>query len=84
MTALDLWRGLRVIWLHRPRGGYGYAIRVPCTVQSWTTSHATVEVERADGSRSPRVVSRANLREVSLLHEHGVRMQGALDARKES
>lgn len=35
MTSSDgkeLWVGLRVIWRHTPRGGYGYTIKVPATV----------------------------------------------------
>lgn len=28
----DLWRGKRVIWRHKPSGGYGYVMRVPVTV----------------------------------------------------
>jgi hypothetical protein len=85
VSTFDLWRGLCVIWLHKPRGGYGYVIRVPGAVLSWTASKVQLEVIRADGSRVVRQVPRDRIRETSVHHRHGVSMQedAALDAGKQ-
>ena len=65
MDPRDLWQGLRVIWRHVPRGGYGFALRIPATVRKVTRKRVTIEVET--DRRGPKMVSvdPANLLEMS-------------------
>jgi hypothetical protein len=56
--ADDLWVGLRCVWKHRPRGGYGFVIRAPVTIRRLHATRATVEVE---GTGKMAKVSRASL-----------------------
>lgn len=39
-TIFDLWRGRRVIWRHKPRGGYGFVLRIPVAVEEFESMHA--------------------------------------------
>ena len=43
----ELYRGRVCVWRHRPRGGYGYVIRIPVTVVSRAARRVTVRL--ADG-----------------------------------
>lgn len=43
----DLWRGKRVIWRHKPKGGYGYVMRLPVTVVE--VLRATVRIRTETG-----------------------------------
>lgn len=65
IDARDIWRGLRVVWLHVPRGGYGYVLRVPATVVSASRTHVTIDAERADRSVVRRVVNIKSIRPMS-------------------
>ena len=53
--------GDRVIWLHQPRGGYGYIFRIPVKILVSRGSRVKVEVTRKDGSRVERWVKRESL-----------------------
>jgi hypothetical protein len=35
----DLWKGLCCIWRHVPRGGYGFALRIPVQIVDIGTRH---------------------------------------------
>lgn len=37
------------VWLHTPRGGYGYMQRVPCQVVTQTAARVKIRVPLADG-----------------------------------
>lgn len=63
MDRRDLWRGLRVFWLHKPKGGYGYEMRIPVQVAKVGAKRVMVEVECGDGTRAKRIVSVSRLRE---------------------
>jgi len=41
----DLWKGLRCIWRHIPRGGYGFALRIPVTVERIWCNAVEVRIE---------------------------------------
>lgn len=77
----DLWRGLIVFWLHKPRGGYGFTIRLECTVVSAATKHALVDVKLRNGTAVRRWVPIASLRETSPRHRHALKVQEDADAR---
>lgn len=72
----DLWRGLIVIWLHKPRGGYGFTIRLECTVVSAAVKSALVDVKLRNGTMVRRQVPIASLRSQSKRHQHALRCQG--------
>lgn len=57
-------RGSRVVWMHRPRGGYGYTIHIPATVVSIrrTTGRVVIDAEAADGGTKRVTVRAASLR----------------------
>lgn len=65
MDPRDLWRGLRVIWRHKPRGGYGFVLKIPAKVLHVTRKRVTIEVET--DQRGPKTVSvdPANLLEMT-------------------
>lgn len=43
--------GDSLAWLHRPRDGYGYAMRVPVRFVAWAEwGQAVVDVVKADGA----------------------------------
>lgn len=44
-THADLFVGLRCLWRFKPRGGYGFVLRVPVRVLSLTAGMATILVE---------------------------------------
>ncbi len=54
----DLWVGLRCVWKHKPRGGYGFVIRVPVTVLALYQTQAWVKVE---GTGKTAIVLRTSL-----------------------
>lgn len=58
----DIFRGARVVWLHVPRGGYGYEIHVPATVVAVGKHASTIEVITADLRVVRRVVPTGSLR----------------------
>lgn len=49
-----LYVGKRVLWRFRPRGGYGFVLRVPVVIRALTPTGATVEIER--GGKQVRVL----------------------------
>lgn len=67
MDYRDLWRGLRVEWLHTPRGGYGYTFRVPATVVWVERKRVTIDAQLARGGTKRVRVDPANLRPVDRL-----------------
>jgi hypothetical protein len=54
----DLWKGKRCLWRFRPRGGYGFVLRVPVTIELLTESRAKILI---DGTDTRRIVSRRSL-----------------------
>lgn len=44
-TKEDCWRGHRMIWRHVPRGGYGFALLIPVTVEERTPKRVRVRIE---------------------------------------
>lgn len=56
-------RGSRVVWMHRPRGGYGYTIHIPAVVSiRRTTGRVVIDAEAADGGTKRVTVRAASLR----------------------
>lgn len=45
----DIWPGRRVVWRHKPRGGYGYVLRIQAVVRERDWPRVTIEVNAADG-----------------------------------
>jgi hypothetical protein len=41
----DLWKGLCCIWRHVPRGGYGFALRIPVTVERVFCNAVLIRIE---------------------------------------
>ena len=60
----DIWPGCSVIWLHEPRGGYGFTVRVPGIVRKVTRAQVQIEVARKDGRKVLRYVTPDRLRQV--------------------
>lgn len=63
--ADDVFLGRLVLWMHRPRGGYGYSVPIPAVVVSHAMRPGTwvvIEVARRDGSKVKRRVDVASLR----------------------
>ena len=61
----DVFHGRAVIWLHKPRGGYGYILPVPARVVSYGLRPATwvqIEVTTTAGRLVIRRVDVSNLR----------------------
>lgn len=61
----DVFSGRLMLWIHRPRGGYGYDVAVPAVVLSHAARPGTwvvVEVSRRDGSKVSRRVDVSSLR----------------------
>lgn len=61
----DVFPGRLMLWIHRPRGGYGYGVAVPAVVLSHAARPGTwvvIEVARRDGSKVKRRVDVASLR----------------------
>lgn len=54
--------GRLMLWLHRPRGGYGYLVPIPAVVVSHAGTWVVIEVARRDGSVVKRRVDVASLR----------------------
>src|SRR5678815_5795054 len=50
-----------VVWLHVPRGGYGYTIRVPARVDKVGPSRVRIAAKLKDGSEKMVSVKPANL-----------------------
>lgn len=57
--------GDHVTWLHVPRGGYGYSMRVDAEIVGLYDKHATVVVKKRSGETVRRRVALASLREKS-------------------
>jgi len=55
--------GDRVTWLHVPRGGYGYSMRIDAEILTMHGKHATVRVKARDGALVRRRVALSSLRE---------------------
>lgn len=45
------------VWLHEPRGGYGYTLRIPCCVTAETEKRLLIKVMRTDGTIAYRNVT---------------------------
>lgn len=61
----DVFPGRLMLWMHRPRGGYGYSVPIPAVVVSHAMRPETwvvIEVARRDGSKVKRRVDVASLR----------------------
>ena len=56
-------RGHPFDWLHKPRGGYGYTLRVPCRVVRMGRKRVLIAALRTDGTELERWVERSSLRE---------------------
>ena len=55
--------GQLMLWMHRPRGGYGYSVPIPAVVVSHHAgTWVVIEVELRDGSKVKRRVDVASLR----------------------
>lgn len=68
MTLNRIFRGALVLWLYKPRGGYGYVIPVLATVVSWRVNdseglkNVTIDAQRRDGTTVRRTVKAESLR----------------------
>ena len=62
VTPYQLFRGARVYWVHRPRGGYGYVVRIPATVAIPGRKRTTIDAELASGKTCRVSVSTVSLR----------------------
>lgn len=51
-----------VIWLHSPRGGYGYTFRIPGKVVGFGRCRVKIEVAKASGELVQRFVKEEQLR----------------------
>lgn len=63
--ADDVFPGRLLRWMHRPRGGYGYAVPIQAVVVSHARRPGTwvvIEVATRDGSKVKRRVDVASLR----------------------
>ena len=56
MTLGDLSPGMRVSWIHLPRGGYGFPIPVDAVVLRVGPRRVRIEVALRDGRHVERVV----------------------------
>lgn len=46
MDHRDCWQGLRVMWTHVPRGGYGFSLLIPARVVRVANRRVVIEIER--------------------------------------
>lgn len=65
--------GKRCLWRFKPRGGYGFILRVPVTIESLTANTATVLVEQT-GKRV--VVARKSLIDPATMRHVGPAVEG--------
>ncbi len=61
-TQDELQIGLRVEWLHTPRGGYGYTRPVPAMVVKASNKRVQIDALKKDGTTVRRSVNRESLR----------------------
>ena len=54
--------GTEIIWLHEPRGGYGYVFRIPGVVVGHGRDRGKIEVAKANGEKVQRFVKEQSLR----------------------
>ena len=54
--------GDTVIWMHKPRGGYGYMIPVPATVVRIYRVNVLIEAKLKDGGTKIVTVKRASIK----------------------
>lgn len=47
----NLYVGKRVLWRFKPRGGYGFVLRVPVRIDVLTENRATITIESTGVSR---------------------------------
>ena len=61
----ELFAGALVDWLHTPRGGYGFTIRVPAKIVALNLmgTIAVIEVKTASGATVRRRVAHVSLRQ---------------------
>lgn len=57
----DLQPGSLIVWKHKPRGGWGYTIRVPGVVTSVGRSTVSVDLRLANGTTRHRTVPRSSI-----------------------
>lgn len=58
----DIFPGALVLWLHTPRGGYGYTIQVSARVIRVKRDRVRIAAKRQDGSEVERSVLPEKLR----------------------
>lgn len=58
----DIYRGALVVWIHVPRGGYGYQLPIRAKVLLVGREKARIEMKKKDGSLVERVVKVDSLR----------------------
>ncbi len=60
----ELFVGALVDWLHTPRGGYGFAIRIPAEIVSLNLmgTRAVIKFSARDGTRVKRTILHNSLR----------------------
>ncbi len=58
----DVFRGALVLWLHTPRGGYGYTVAIDATVVTARRSGVQISVQTRSGAIVKRTVQASNLR----------------------
>ena len=54
--------GEELIWMHQPKGGYGYVIPVPVVLDGFTKKQCRVTVKLKDGTSTTVFVKADNLR----------------------
>jgi hypothetical protein len=54
--------GEKVIWLHYPRGGYGYCCPITATIAGLTNKKVKIEVMKKSGEKVFRYVLLDNLK----------------------
>lgn len=65
MNIKDLWVGLSVIWIHKPREGYGYVMPITVNIHKINKKSVSILVPRKDGNVSIRNVSPDSLIDLS-------------------
>jgi hypothetical protein len=62
MQLGDLQADMPVVWIHNPRGGYGFAVPVDAVVVRVCAKRVRIRVPLKDGRHVERVVTPASLR----------------------
>lgn len=49
-------------WLHRPAGGFGWVMKVPCRFLAWLEgTRVLVEVQHADGATNRKILEEGHV-----------------------